>query len=164
MPHDGAGQNDARAERVTSDDWEDWFPHPSPDGKWLVFVSFPPGTKGHNDRTLPVQLRRLPLPGSRVIPATPEMLATFTGGQGTMNVNSWSPDGKAFAYVTLRHSEVIARHVGCRTMCSALGRVESEASQKRNQRPLVLGRQFVRNSRPGIGSLITPGGLQPFRS
>jgi TolB protein len=100
MPHDGAGQNDARAERVTSDDWEDWFPHPSPDGKWLVFVSFPQGTKGHSDRTLQVQLRRVPLPGARLMPATPEVLGMFTGGQGTINVNSWSPDGNAFAYVT----------------------------------------------------------------
>ena len=100
MPHDGAGRNDSRAERVTSDDWEDWFPHPSPDGEWLVFVSFPPGTKGHNERTLQVQLRRLPLPGAKLTPAMPEVLASFTGGQGTINVNSWSPDGKAFAYVT----------------------------------------------------------------
>ena len=100
MPHDGAGQDDARAERVTSDNWEDWFPHPSPDGQWLAFVSFPPGTKGHSDRTLQVQLRRLPLPGAKVMPATPEGLATVTGGQGTINVNSWSPDSKAFAYVT----------------------------------------------------------------
>jgi TolB protein len=100
MPADGAGPNDVRAERITSDDWEDWFPHPSPDGKWLVFVSFPPGTKGHSDRTLQVQLRRLPLPGRVATPAVPEVLATFTGGQGTINVNSWSPDGKAFGYVT----------------------------------------------------------------
>lgn len=100
MPHDGAGPNDGRAERVTSDDWEDWFPHPSPDGQWLVFLSFPPGTKGHGERTLQVQLRRLPLPGAKVTAATPESLATFTGGQGTINVNSWSPDGRAFAYVT----------------------------------------------------------------
>jgi Tol biopolymer transport system component len=85
---------------VTSDAWEDWFPHPSPDGKWLVFVSFPPGTKGHNDRTLQVQVRRLPLPGRQPGQAAPDVLATFTGGQGTMNVNSWSPDSKAFAYVT----------------------------------------------------------------
>ncbi len=100
MPADGAGANDARAERVTSDTWEDWFPHPSPDGAWLVFVSYPPGTKGHNDRNLRVQLRRLPLPGRQVVPGTPEVLATVTGGQGTMNVNSWAPDGKQFAYVT----------------------------------------------------------------
>jgi Tol biopolymer transport system component len=100
MPADGAGPNDARAQRITSDTWEDWFPHPSPDGKWLVFVSFPPGTRGHSDRTLQVQIRRRPLPGRDPVPATPEVLATFTGGQGTINVNSWSPDGMQFAYVT----------------------------------------------------------------
>lgn len=100
MPAEGAGPNDERAQRVTSDEWEDWFPHPSPDGRWLIFVSFPAGTKGHNDRMLQVQVRRLPLPGRELTRASPEMLATFTGGQGTMNVNSWSPDGRYFAYVT----------------------------------------------------------------
>jgi TolB protein len=100
MPPDGAGPNDARAERITGDEWEDWFPHPSPDGKWLVFVSYPPGTQGHNARNLQVQLRRIPLPAKQAAPGKPEALATVTGGQGTMNVNSWSPDGKKFAYVT----------------------------------------------------------------
>lgn len=100
MPADGAGANDAKAERVTNDDREDWFPHPSPDGQWLLFLSFPAGTTGHSERRRQVQLRRLRLPGAAVIPAVPEVLATFTGGQGTINVNSWSPDGSAFAYVT----------------------------------------------------------------
>ncbi len=62
---DGAGPNDAKAERITSDDWEDWFAHPSPDGKWLVFLSFPPGTPGH-DAKLQVQLRMMPMPGAEV--------------------------------------------------------------------------------------------------
>jgi Tol biopolymer transport system component len=26
-------------------------------------------------------------------------LLSFTGGQGTMNVPNWSPDGRAFAYM-----------------------------------------------------------------
>jgi Tol biopolymer transport system component len=41
------GLADQKAERVTSDEWNDWFPHPSPDGKWIVFVSFAKGTMGH---------------------------------------------------------------------------------------------------------------------
>ena len=41
MPAAGAGQEDAKAEQVTFDDVEDWFPHCSPNGKSLVFVSFP---------------------------------------------------------------------------------------------------------------------------
>ncbi|HEY1341661.1 MAG TPA: hypothetical protein VGF59_29320 [Bryobacteraceae bacterium] len=95
MPADGAGDRDAKAERVTSDELEDWFPHPSPDGKWLVFLSFPKGTSGHNERTLEVQLRIMPMDGK----SAPLSLAKFIGGQGTINVNSWSPDSRRFAFV-----------------------------------------------------------------
>ena len=98
MPADGAGPDDRKAERVTSDELEDWFPHPSPDGKWLVFLSFPKGTSGHNGK-LDVQLRMIPLPGMKIDPAPIQVLSTFFGGQGTINVNSWSPDSKRFAFV-----------------------------------------------------------------
>jgi hypothetical protein len=101
IPADGAGADDAKAERVTSDDREDWFPHPSPDGKWLVFLSFPKGTKGHPPDQ-DVVLRRMPLPGDTLAPGGPavEELVRLFGGQGTINVNSWSPDGRRFAYVS----------------------------------------------------------------
>ena len=100
IPADGAGENDAKAERVTSDDYEDWFPHPSPDGKWLLFISFPKGTKGHPPNQN-VILRRMSMPGSHLDPNPKivEILKLF-GGQGTMNVNSWSPDSRHFAYVS----------------------------------------------------------------
>ena len=100
MPADGAGPGDKLAERVTNDAGEDWFPHPSPDGNWLLFLSFPPGTPGHNDRGLPIQLRVIPLPGDSVATLTPQVVTEFTGGQGTINVNSWAPDSRRFAYVT----------------------------------------------------------------
>jgi Tol biopolymer transport system component len=100
MPAGGAGPNDERAERVTSDALEDWFPHPSPDGKLVLFLSFPAGTKGHNDRNLPVQLRMIPMPGDRVQEGAPQLVTEITGGQGTINVNSWSPDSTRFAFVT----------------------------------------------------------------
>ena len=45
IPADGAGPNDEKAERITNDELEDWFPHPSPDGRKLLFLSFPAGTK-----------------------------------------------------------------------------------------------------------------------
>ena len=99
MPADGAGENDARAERVTSDDLEDWFPHPSPNGKWMLVFSFPKGTKGHNERLAGMQLRLFPLPGAKLKAAKPKVLLTFFGGQGTINVNSWSPDSRQFAFV-----------------------------------------------------------------
>jgi Tol biopolymer transport system component len=99
IPSDGAGDNDARAERVTSDDLEDWFPHPSPDGKWIVFLSFPKGTKGH-PADQDVVLRRIPLPGETLTPGPIDELLHLSGGQGTINVNSWSPDSKRFAFVS----------------------------------------------------------------
>ena len=99
IPADGAGPDDAKAERVTSDELEDWFPHPSPDGKWLLFFSFPKGTSGHNDKRDGVQLRMIPMPGASIKSETPQVLLKFFGGQGTINVNSWSPDSKRFAFV-----------------------------------------------------------------
>jgi TolB protein len=100
IPAAGAGPDDRKAQRVTGDDLEDWFPHPSPDGKSLLFLSFPHGTEGHNDRNLRVQLRMIPMPGDSIAEAAPQMLVEFTGGQGTINVNSWSPDSSRFAYVS----------------------------------------------------------------
>jgi Tol biopolymer transport system component len=100
MPADGAGAGDAQAQRVTNDDLEDWFPHPSPDGKSLLFLSFPHGTEGHNDRNQHVQIRMMPMPGDALHEAQPQMLVELMGGQGTINVNSWSPDSKRFAYVS----------------------------------------------------------------
>lgn len=106
FPAEGAGVNDGKAERVTADAQEDWFPHPSPDGKWLVFLSFPPGTKGHDFKTA-VQLRMIPLPASSTPAQLPKndddaisVLTQFFGGQGSINVNSWSPDSKRFAFVS----------------------------------------------------------------
>lgn len=99
MPAAGAGADDSKAERVTQDEMEDWFPHPSPNGKWLVFLSFPHGTKGHDAET-DVQLRIMPLPSAKLKPAKIQVLAKIFGGQGTVNVNSWSPDSKKFAFVT----------------------------------------------------------------
>jgi TolB protein len=99
MPADGAGPGDAKAEPVTSDEWEDWFPHPSPDGKRLVFLSFPKGTADHNGK-MDVVLRMLPMPGRKVGKLQPETVLKIFGGQGTINVNSWAPDSKRFAFVT----------------------------------------------------------------
>ncbi len=99
MPASGAGPNDALAERITEDELEDWFPHPSPNGKWLVFLSFPKGTPTHNDRT-EVKLRMMPLPKKKPDLRNLETLTTVFGGQGTINVNSWSPDSKKFAFVS----------------------------------------------------------------
>lgn len=99
IPATGAGDNDALAERITSDEREDWFPHPSPDGKHIVYLSFEPGTKGHPANKV-VQLRMLEVARKHLRRRSEaRVLKEFFGGQGTMNVNSWSPDGKQFAFV-----------------------------------------------------------------
>jgi TolB protein len=99
MPPDGAGPGDKKAERITSDENEDWFPHISPDGKWMVFISFEKGIPDHPPNK-DVTLRMMPTPGKH--PGKPQIreLVKLFGGQGTINVSSWSPDSKQFAYVS----------------------------------------------------------------
>jgi hypothetical protein len=90
----------ANPEQVTSDtNYRDWFPHFSPDGKWIAFISFgldidlsdhPPNRD--------VVLRLMPADGS----APPRILTKLFGGQGTINVPSWSPDGQSIAFVSYR--------------------------------------------------------------
>jgi TolB protein len=81
-------------ERLVSSDTVDWFPYPASVGDLAVHLSFPTGTLGH-PADLEVALR--------VVRSTDwtEPLHTIElfGGQGTINVNSWSPDGQRFAYV-----------------------------------------------------------------
>jgi TolB protein len=99
MPAEGAGPADAHAEQVTNDELEDWFPHFSPNGKWMLVFSFPKGTTNHNEKMDGVVLRLAPAPGKKPPAAKFDVLTTFFGGQGTINVNSWSPDSRRFAYV-----------------------------------------------------------------
>ncbi|MBN8730502.1 MAG: TolB family protein [Acidobacteria bacterium] len=100
IPAAGGGEGDTLAQQITSDAGEDWFPHPSPNGKRIVFLTFPAGTEGHNGRMPGMTLRMIKAPGKKP-EANPmvDTLVTFFGGQGSVNVNSWAPDSKRFAYV-----------------------------------------------------------------
>jgi Tol biopolymer transport system component len=91
MHPDGSGQ-----EQVTRDDYANWFAHPSPDGKWLVFLSYNKTVKGHPPDQ-DVMLRLMPAAGGE-----PRVLVKLFGGQGTINVPSWSPDSKRLAFVSYR--------------------------------------------------------------
>jgi TolB protein len=79
-------------EQLTNDERVNWFPHPAPDGSAIAYVSFPPGTEGHPADIDDVRLRLLTTDGVRE-------LTKLIGGQGTMNVPSWSPNSTQFAYV-----------------------------------------------------------------
>ncbi|HQI28594.1 MAG TPA: hypothetical protein PLT20_10965, partial [Sedimentisphaerales bacterium] len=92
MNADGSQQ-----EPVTTDlDHADWFPHPSPDGKLLVFLSYDRSVQGH-PANKNVCLRIMDLPDGK-----PRILARLFGGQGTINVPSWSPDSRSVAFVSYR--------------------------------------------------------------
>ena len=88
MRPDGTG-----IEQLTADERVNWFPHVSPDGQSVVFISYPPGTTGHPPNK-DVILRFMQPDGSGQ-----RDIVAFLGGQGTINVNSWAPDSRRFAYV-----------------------------------------------------------------
>ena len=84
------------------EDMNSWFPHISPDGKKVVYIAYHDYEvdPGSHIADLNVQLRMIPATGG-----DPEVLVEFFGGQGSINVNSWSPDSKRFAYVSYRLKE-----------------------------------------------------------
>ncbi|TMG81732.1 MAG: biopolymer transporter TolR, partial [Betaproteobacteria bacterium] len=90
MRPDGSAQ-----EQITNDGFNNWFPHISPDGKWIAYIAFPPPPEvAADDHPFykRVLLRMIPVGGGQA-----RVIAYVYGGQGTINVPSWSPDGKRLA-------------------------------------------------------------------
>ena len=85
---------DGQLERLVVSDTVDWFPHLSPDASRATYLVFPPGTQGH-PADLEVEVRVV----STSDWSTPLQRYPLLGGQGTLNVNSWSPDATRFAFV-----------------------------------------------------------------
>jgi len=83
-------------EQLTHDAYSNWFPHPSPDGRWVVFLAFIEDQAQNHPFGKQVKLRLMDLRDRSVRDLTPE----FFGGQGTINVPSWSPDSRRVAFVT----------------------------------------------------------------
>lgn len=88
MQSDGSDQH-----LLFADDHVNWFPHPSPCGNHLIYLAYPPGTVGH-PADLPVAIVLCRPDGT-----DRQRIIEVTGGQGTMNVPNWAPDGRAFAFV-----------------------------------------------------------------
>ncbi|MCU0401409.1 MAG: DUF5050 domain-containing protein [Algoriphagus sp.] len=90
MKPDGSNQ-----EQLTFDEYDNWFPHPSPDNNSIVYISYLEDQKGSHPFGKEVKLRIMNLTTREIRDLTP----IFYGGQGTINVHSWSPDGNWIAYV-----------------------------------------------------------------
>jgi hypothetical protein len=91
MQPDGSKQG-----QVTNDEYNNWFPHISPDGKWIAFISFPADIDpADHPYYKHVYLRLMPADGG-----VPKVIAYVYGGQGTMNVPSWSPDSRKLSFVS----------------------------------------------------------------
>jgi hypothetical protein len=81
-------------EQVAADDWNNWFPHISPDGQRMAFLSYEKDVRGHPpDKDVTIRVMSL---GTKKI----DVLAKLVGGQGTINVPSWSPDSRRLAFVS----------------------------------------------------------------
>lgn len=90
MRPDGSG-----AEQLTHDAYANWFPHPSPDGRWVVFLAYLEDQGQDHPFGKQVKLRLMDLRDQSVR----DLTAPFFGGQGTINVPSWSPDSRRVAFV-----------------------------------------------------------------
>jgi TolB protein len=91
MKADGTNQ-----EQLTNDEFNNWFPHVSPDGRSIVYLSFTNDVKPDEHPFYKhVYLRMMPVNGKQST-----VLAYLYGGQGSINTPSWSPDSKKIAFIS----------------------------------------------------------------
>ena len=94
MAKDGSGQM-----QMTRDESNSWFPHLSPDGRRVAYIAYRKGDvepEAH-PANKDVELRLMPADGGGF-----KTIAKLFGGQGTINVSSWSPDSRTLAFVSYR--------------------------------------------------------------
>jgi Tol biopolymer transport system component len=86
----------SQPEQITFDEYNDWFPHISPNGKWLLYIAFPADMDPWSHPFYrQCYLRLMPISGG-----VPRTVAYLYGGQGSINTPSWSPDSKRIAFVS----------------------------------------------------------------
>jgi len=76
------------AERVISGEMANFFPHVSPDGKWLAFLSVLP-------QTADVLVRVMSLADGEI-----RVMGNLGSPGGTMKAPCWSPDSKRLTFVS----------------------------------------------------------------
>lgn len=82
--------------QITDDPSQNWFPHQSPDGKCLIYLAYPPEVDPWDHPYYKQVTLRL----IRLKDMSSEVMAYLYGGQGTINVPSWSPDSRRVAFVS----------------------------------------------------------------
>lgn len=89
----------SRPTHFIKEDANCWFPHVSPDGKWVAYIAYGKDdvTPGDHPPNRNIELRLIPAAGG-----VSKIIVKLFGGQGTMNVNSWSPDSRTLAFVSYR--------------------------------------------------------------
>lgn len=85
----------SQAEQLTHDAYSNWFPHPSPDGRWVVYIAYLEDQGERHPFGKQVKLRLI----DRRDGSVRDLTRAFFGGQGTINVPSWSPDSRRVAFV-----------------------------------------------------------------
>lgn len=100
MNADGSGQT----QMTFDEDMNSWFPHISPDSSKVVYLAYYKGDlePGEHLADKNVEIRMIPAEGGK-----PEVLLKLFGGQGSVNVNSWSPDSLKFAFVSYQESDPV---------------------------------------------------------
>lgn len=88
--------------RVVKEEANCWFPHVSPDGQWVAYIAYGKDDviPGDHPPNRDIEIRLIPAEGG-----VPKTIVKLFGGQGTMNVNSWSPDSRKLAFFSYRLKE-----------------------------------------------------------
>ena len=92
------GADGSKPEQLTRDAHSNWFPHPSPDGRWVAYIAYLEDQGESHPFGRQVKLRLMNVSDHSVR----DLTAPFFGGQGTINVPSWSPDSRRVAFVVYK--------------------------------------------------------------